>query len=133
MPDPPATETTLAEPLRAGIPVADFPLSRRRVQATLGVIAVIAIAAMAVSVNLSEPQHNAIGTDGEAVSLRIDLNTADLRELTLLPGVGDVLAKRIVANRDRLGSFRSVGELRRVHGIGDKTIERLGEVCEASP
>ena len=60
------------------------------------------------------------------------LNTADARELSLLPGVGPMLARRIVENRERLGQFACVDELHRVHGVGPKTLERLGEVCEAN-
>jgi competence protein ComEA len=57
--------------------------------------------------------------------IQIDLNRAHARELTLLPGVGPVLARRIVENRNRLGPFESVDALARVDGIGDKTIERI--------
>ncbi len=57
--------------------------------------------------------------------IQIDLNRAQARELTLLPGVGSVLARRIVENRDRLGPFESVDALARVDGIGEKTIERI--------
>jgi competence protein ComEA len=63
------------------------------------------------------------GRDGPLI--QIDLNRAQARELTLLPGVGAVLARRIVENRNRLGPFESVDALARVDGIGDKTIERI--------
>src|SRR5207249_11233046 len=46
-------------------------------------------------------------------------------ELRLIPGIGDALAQRIVDHRDNVGPFRSVDELRKVAGIGPKTLERL--------
>ena len=48
----------------------------------------------------------------------VDINTADTAELERLPNVGPVLARRIVAERDAHGSFRSIEELSRVKGIG---------------
>ena len=51
---------------------------------------------------------------------RIDLNTATVSELEALPGIGPVIAARIVAHRDRAGMFRSIGQLRDVGGIGPK-------------
>lgn len=55
----------------------------------------------------------------------LDLNTADSAALEGLPGVGPVLAGRIVAWRAANGPFRSVDELGEVSGIGDATLARL--------
>lgn len=55
------------------------------------------------------------------------LNTASPAELESLPGVGPVLAARIVAYRDSAGAFGSVEELERVSGVGPATLERLRE------
>jgi competence protein ComEA len=57
--------------------------------------------------------------------LRIDLNRADRAELLQLRGIGDKLADNIEAYRREHGPFRSIDELRRVPGIGLKTLERL--------
>ena len=56
---------------------------------------------------------------------RVDLSTGDVEALQRLPGVGAVLAERIVASRERDGPFRSVDDLIRVPGIGPATLERL--------
>jgi competence ComEA-like helix-hairpin-helix protein len=65
----------------------------------------------------------ALRDDGPA--FRVEVNSAPWQEWTLLPGVGETTAKRIVEHRDRAGGFGSIDELRRVRGIGPKTLERL--------
>ena len=87
---------------------------------------------MLLAGGLSRSEPDGSGIAESITQLRIDVNSADVRELSLLPGVGPVLAQRIVSNRERLGDFGSVDDLARVHGVGPKTIERLGDVCEVS-
>lgn len=53
------------------------------------------------------------------------LSFAPPDSLDLLPGVGPVLATRLVAARREYGRFRSWDDVDRVRGIGPKTIERL--------
>lgn len=56
--------------------------------------------------------------------MRLDLNTASVPELVVLPGLGPALAQRIVEDRMRRGRFGAVEELRRVEGIGAAVVER---------
>ena len=56
---------------------------------------------------------------------RLDLNRAGAGELDGLPGVGPVLAGRIVLQRRRYGPFRSVDELLAVRGVGPRLLERI--------
>ena len=60
-----------------------------------------------------------------AVKLQIDVNTADWPELCLMPGIGEQLARRIVAERTTGGPFRDWDDLRRVRGIGPRTLEGM--------
>lgn len=55
----------------------------------------------------------------------LDLNSATLEQLESLPGVGPVLAGRIVEWRVAHGRFSSVEELGEVTGVGDKTLANL--------
>ena len=55
----------------------------------------------------------------------VDINTATLAELDTLPGVGPVLAQRILDWRAQNGRFTSVDELGEVSGIGDAVLSRL--------
>lgn len=56
---------------------------------------------------------------------QVDVNVAEWPELSVLPDVGDQLAKEIVENRRKFGPFSSPADLRRVRGIGPKTIFRI--------
>jgi len=66
------------------------------------------------------------GTDPvDGKPARLDLNRAGPRELERLPGIGPVLAQRILVLRENVGRFRRLEELQSVRGIGSATIERL--------
>jgi len=55
-----------------------------------------------------------------ALLLVLNLNTATLMELETLPGVGPVLARRIVDFREKKGGFRRVEELLVIPGISER-------------
>ena len=59
------------------------------------------------------------------VAFQLDINRADWPEWTLLPGIGETLAKRIVQDRDERGLFHHHRELMRVSGVGPRTFDRL--------
>ncbi len=61
------------------------------------------------------------------MDMRIDVNLAGEDELRSLPGVGPVLARRIVAHRRRNGRFETVEDLVAVKGVGEATLEALRE------
>jgi competence protein ComEA len=63
----------------------------------------------------------------------IDPNRADEAELRALPGIGPALARRIVDSRRERGPFASVDDLRRVKGIGPRTLDRLRGRLEVRP
>ena len=71
------------------------------------------------------PTAPAPAAEGPGAPMVLDLNTATAAALDTLPGVGPVLAARIVAWRDANGPFRSVEELGEVSGIGEAI---LGQV-----
>jgi competence protein ComEA len=61
----------------------------------------------------------------------VDLNSADVDELSRLPGIGRLAAERIVAHRDEYGNFASVADLRQVDGFDEQRIRRLEEHLSA--
>lgn len=67
----------------------------------------------------------AVTVPEETVSFPVNINTADADTLTALPGIGRVLAERIVAYRRQNGSFRAIEEITNVEGIGEKKAEAI--------
>ncbi len=61
----------------------------------------------------------------EAGPAAISVNRAGLEELTALPGIGPVTARRIMEERRQRGRFLTLSDLRRVKGISPKTLERV--------
>ena len=117
--------------LAAGSRIADAVaaaggVTRRRASETVNLARVLVdgeqIVVGASTVGSAPP---APGTPSPASSGPVDLNTADARALEALPGVGPVLAGRIVDWRALNGPFRSIDELGEVSGIGDATLTRL--------
>ena len=78
--------------------------------------------ARAVAPGPSAPAHEA---QALVEGRHIDPNRATAEELELLPSVGPSLARRIVSDREQHGPFRTLRELRRVKGIGEKTLKKL--------
>jgi len=56
---------------------------------------------------------------------KVNLNTADETALTALKGIGETKAKAILEYRQNNGPFKTVEDLTKVKGIGDKTLENL--------
>lgn len=59
------------------------------------------------------------------ISFPISINQAEKEAFMALPGIGEVLAARIIAYRDENGSFSSLEELLNVEGIGKKRLEEI--------
>lgn len=55
----------------------------------------------------------------------VDVNTASVDMLDDLPGIGPVLARRIVAHRERHGPFHRLEDLLQIDGIGPRLLDRI--------
>ena len=66
-------------------------------------------------------------TAGQSAGL-ININTATVAELKALPGIGDVIAQRIVDYRTAHGRFSSIEELMNVSGIGEKRFAAIRDL-----
>jgi competence protein ComEA len=62
--------------------------------------------------------------------LVINLNTATVKELETLPGIGPALAKRIVAFREKRNGFKRVEELLAVPGISERKWKAIRDQVE---
>lgn len=83
-----------------------------------------ALLAVLASCLLSAPLAHAADGGASADGV-INVNTATLEELQLLPGIGETKAKAIVSARESRGAFKSVEELLEVKGIGPSGLEKL--------
>lgn len=76
-----------------------------------------------VECNQLSPKSDFVKTE-KYISI-IDLNKADTNDLIELPGIGSILAKRIIAYRNKLGGFVYVDQLGEVWGLKKETIELI--------
>lgn len=61
---------------------------------------------------------------------KISINSANQVQLDMLPGIGEVFAKRIIEYRSKNGQFKTIEELKNVKGIGESLFETLKDlVC----
>ena len=67
----------------------------------------------------SDPSSSA-GSSG-----KVNINTATVAQLEELPGIGEVIAQRIVDYRTQHGPFKNVRDLLKVEGIGEKKFESI--------
>jgi competence protein ComEA len=74
----------------------------------------------------------AVNVVGQHDRMVVDLNQATADELEALPGIGAVLAQRVIAYRESAGRFRTVEDLRSVKGIGAKKFDRLKLLVKVS-
>jgi competence protein ComEA len=99
--------------------------SRSDGRTLLGVIA-LALLALGWGLLDSPPSATALWSEARRDGPQIiDLNRASAEELTALPGIGPVLAERIVRHRLVHGPFRSLEDVLQVPGIGPRTLEGL--------
>ena len=119
----------------------DDGLELFKVSSPLGVIGVIFESRPDALVQISSlclKSGNAVLLKGgsEAVEtnriLAKNINSASVEELKALPGVGEVIAKRIVDYRSEHGKFDEVQDIMKVKGIGEKTFEKMKDLLAVS-
>lgn len=90
---------------------------RQMVWRVVGAFLVLSLAGL-----IGAPVTHAADRD---VGGRININSADVEELTDLPGIGPTYAKRIVEYRKEFGPFKKIEDLLNVRGIGDRTFDKI--------
>ena|SRR6185437_15679850 len=98
-------------------------------QRTVAILAMIALVVMASAwLVLGRAAGRLVEIDRQPrreAPFRVDINSALWPELTQLPGIGETLARRIVASRQKEGPFPTREALQRVTGIGPKKFEQI--------
>jgi competence ComEA-like helix-hairpin-helix protein len=112
-------------------------LLRRTEQGVAAVLTAAGVAALvAWSIYHSGSQSRTIEIEKaqpQSAQFQVDINKAQWPELATLPGVGRKLAERIVESRQENGPFADLDELRRVRGIGPRTLESLRPYLRPMP
>lgn len=65
------------------------------------------------------------GKEASALTGKLNINSADATQIALLPGVGEKTAENIVAYRTEHGNFKTIDDLTKVKGIGEKSLEKF--------
>lgn len=66
-------------------------------------------------------------SDNKQTSGKVNINTADVEELTTVSGIGESKAKAIIAYREENGNFKKIEDILNVSGIGEKLFEKIKE------
>ena len=72
-----------------------------------------------------------ISDNVEEEAYLVDINSASKAELMELPGIGEMLAQRIIAYRTENGAFQTTDGLLEVEGIGEKKLEEIESMIKA--
>jgi competence protein ComEA len=83
-------------------------------------VIVIVVSVTAAGVSTAAAEASAQGAEGD----KININTATADELIQLEGIGSVKSGNIIEFREQQGPFRSIEDLKKVPGIGQKTFDK---------
>lgn len=91
----------------------------RTVRSLFGVVALIVVVAFIFEAKTCFSAQEVAG--------KVNINTATVEQLSLLPGIGTKIAEEIVNYRKLNGNFSSPEDLKKVKGVGDKKFEKVKE------
>ncbi len=80
-----------------------------------------------VNYNLPVPEQKEqeVWKKKETPKSKININTANLRKLMQLPGIGPSYAKKILEYRKKYNGFRKISDIKKIRGIGEKKFETM--------
>ena len=104
-----------------------FGLGRRQSEPVF----IVTESAFAVRPTQSEDSASPGQADpAESVSVIVNINSCSASELEALPGIGPVLAQRIIDYRENNGGFKSIEDITKVQGIGASVYEDIrSSIC----
>lgn len=85
----------------------------------------VPIAKVGTAAQVAPDEKGSTAKAPKAIPKDVNINTADKETLTLLPGIGPVTAEAILAYRQANGDFKSIDDLTKVKGVGEKSLAKL--------
>lgn len=110
----------------------ELPLGSRvaeAVEAAGGVTKKSAADSVNLARELIDGEQILVGASGSSAQAGISINSSSATQLEELPGIGPVLAERIVTHRTSNGPFTSIDQLGNVSGIGDSVLEQIRAIA----
>ena len=74
---------------------------------------------------INDENNSSSGNNSKNGNVKININTADIKELQKLSGIGESIALRIVTYRKENGKFNSIEDLKNVSGIGENKFNKI--------
>ena len=100
------------------------PIERRLI--IIGLIGFFFLLELIIEVNQGENTEDTYSyASPEKSPFPVDVNTADIKLLERIPGIGPTKAKSIISFREKIGGFKTWNDLLKVPGIGSKTLEKI--------
>lgn len=82
------------------------------------------------SKNEEEKEYIIRGNGNQTETAKVNINTAQIEELSTLPGIGEATANKIIEYRKENGKFEKIEDIKNVPGIGDSKFQNIKEMLK---
>lgn len=80
--------------------------------------------------NEEEKEYITRGNGNQTKTAKVNINTAQIEELSTLPGIGEATANKIIEYRKENGKFEKIEDIKNVAGIGDSKFQNIKEMLK---
>lgn len=80
--------------------------------------------------NEEEKEYITRGNGNQTETAKVNINTAQIEELSTLPGIGEATANKIIEYRKENGKFEKIEDIKNVAGIGDSKFQNIKEMLK---
>ena len=80
--------------------------------------------------NEEEKEYIIRGNGNQTETAKVNINTAQIEELSTLPGIGEATANKIIEYRKENGKFEKIEDIKNVAGIGDSKFQNIKEMLK---